>query len=370
VIRRRHCVVALWTAAAATAGCSGEAPYEKPPTPVQVAEVQRRPTVRSLRYSAAIEPERRVDLAFRVGGYVTRLATVDGHTIREGDVVTAGTVLAAVRADDYDVRVRQAQAALAEAEAARGAAAQALARAEGLYEARSLTRPELEQAQAAAESVDAKVAGARALVREAELARGDAELAAPMTGVVLARLIEVGSLVGPGTPGFVIAVTRDVKVVIGIPDTMLPRFVIGTRQHILSEALPDRRFEGRVTNVSPAADLRTRLFEVELTVSNEDAALKPGMVATVDIGSGSSEPAEVLVVPLSAVIRPPGAPDGYAVVVVQEVDGSATARLRRVRLGELMGNEVVVVEGLQPGERIIVQGAPLVADGERVNPAR
>ena len=369
---RRHDLVALCAAATlGAAGCSHEEPYQKPPTPVQVGEVQRRPSERGLRYSAAIEPARRVDLAFRVGGYVTRLAQIDGHVIQEGDVVRAGTSLASVRSDDYDVKVRQAQATLAEAEAARRAAAQAFARAQTLYAANSLTRPELEQAQAAVESIDAKIAAARAVVREAELAKGDAELAAPISGVVLKRLIEVGSLVGPGTPGFVLADTRNVKIVIGIPDTMLPRFVVGTQQRILSEALPDRRFEGRVTNVSPAADPRTRLFEAELTVPNGDAALKPGMIATVDVDGGAAgAPAEAISVPLSAVIRPPGEREGYAVVVVEETNGTPTGRVRRVRLGELMGNDVVVVDGLKQGERIIVQGAALVADGERVNPTR
>lgn len=371
MIRLRNRVTLCAAGLIAVTGCSHEQPYQKPPTPVQVGEVQLRPAARGLRYSAAIEPARRVDLAFRVGGYVSELATVDGHVIREGDVVAAGTRLAAVRAEDYDVKVRQAQAALAEAEAARRAATQGLARAEKLYAAGSLTKPELEQAQATAESIEAKMGSARAVIREAQLAKQDAALTAPIHGVVLKRLIEVGSLVGPGTPGFVMADTNEVKVVVGIPDTMLSRFVVGTHQRIASDALTGRTFDGRVTNVSPAADPRTRLFEAELTVTNRDGALKPGMIATVDVGSGEEAAAASPVsVPLSAVIRPPGEQDGYAVFVIDETGGSPTGRLRRVRLGELTGNDVVVVDGLRRGERIVIQGAALIADGERVNPTR
>src|SRR5690606_22575374 len=117
-------------------------------------------------YSAVIEPARRVDLAFRVGGYVSALARVGGHIIQEGDMVAAGTTLASLRAEDYDVKVRQAQATLAEAVAAQGAATQTLARTEKLYASKSVTKPELEQAQAAAESVDAKMGAARAVIRE------------------------------------------------------------------------------------------------------------------------------------------------------------------------------------------------------------
>lgn len=370
MIRRYH-LLALSAAVSVAAGCSHEQPYEKPPTPVQVAEVQLRPAERALRYSAVIEPARRVDLAFRVGGYVTELARVDGRVIQDGDRVSAGTTLAALRAEDYDVKVRQAEATLAEAEAARRAVSQALDRAQKLYDAKSLTKPELEQAQAASDSVDAKMGAARAVIREAQLAKGYADLTAPITGVVLKRLIEVGSLVGPGTPGFVLADTRTLKVVIGIPDTMLRHFVVGARQPVRSDALPDRAFDGRVTNVSPAADPRTRLFEAELTVANGDGALKPGMIATVDVSPapGVALP-DAIAVPLSAVIRPPGEREGYAVFVVEGADGAETGRLRRVQLGELMGNDVAVVNGLTRGERIIVQGAALIADGERVNPTR
>jgi multidrug efflux system membrane fusion protein len=278
--------VALFIAACVVVApaCGSSEQYDKPLTPVLVEQVGRQSTGRELRYSAVVEPVSRIDLAFRVSGYVTGLAQVNGRAIQDGDPVTAGQVLASVRAEDYDARVTQGQAALAEADAARGAAGQALARAEALYASRSLTRPELEQARAAVESIDAKIGGARALIREAELARGDADLRAPITGLALKRLIEVGALVGPGMPAFALADTRTVKVVIGVPDTMLRRVPAGAVERVRSEALPDRRFEGRISKISPTADPLSRLFDVELTVKNDDGALKPGMVATVDIG--------------------------------------------------------------------------------------
>ena len=112
--------------------------------------------------------------------------------------------------------------------------------AEALFATRSLTRPELEQARAAVAAIDAKTDGGQAVVREAELAREDSYLRAPLTGQVLKRLVEVGSLVGPGSGGFVLADMRTAKVVIGVPDTMLARFRTGARQRVVSEALPDR----------------------------------------------------------------------------------------------------------------------------------
>jgi multidrug efflux system membrane fusion protein len=352
--------------------CRANEPAEKPLTPVLAEIVRRQPTTQAYRYSAVVESINRTDLAFRVGGYVTALAQVNGRAIQDGDTVAAGLVLASVRPDDFEARVRQGQAALAEAEAARAAAAQALARAEALYASRSLAKPDLEQARAAVASIEAKIEGARAVIREAELARGDADLRAPSGGVVLRRLVELGTLVGPGTPAFAIADTRTVKVVIGVPDTMLSRFRMGGVEQLFSEALPDRRFDGRVTKVSPTADQRSRLFDVELTVSNRDGVLRPGMVATVDVARpGSTGSPDVVTLPLAAVVRAPGGGDeDYAVYVLEAAQGGAVARLRRITLGDLVGNRVRVTEGLAEGERVVVRGATLVVDGERVNAAQ
>jgi len=355
------------------AGCGRTAPYEKPLTPVLVADLQRQSLDVPLRYSGAIEPGTRVDTTFRVGGYVTSIASINGRPIQDGDRVTAGMVLASVRPADYDAKVTQARAQLAEATSARAAAAAAVARADALFATRSLTKPELDQAHSMLAAVDARIAGAKALVGEAELARGDSSLRAPLSGVVLKRLVEVGALVGPGTPGFVVADTRTVKVVIGVPDTLLATFREGTVETVRTEALSDRRFEGRVTKVSPTADPRSRLFEVEITLPNADDALKPGMIAAVEVtrpGGRADSRSESVVIPLSAVVRPPGESDGYAVYIVKQDGDVSTAELRRVSLGALLGNDITVVDGLTGTERLIVQGATIVTSGERVNPTR
>ena len=369
----RHPIGFAALAAALTFGaCRGSDTYDKPATPVQVADLARQSAGGALRYSGSVEPGHRVDLAFRVGGYINSLASIGGRVIQDGDMVSAGTVLASVRVDDYDAKVSQATAAQSEGQAARVAAAAALTRAEQLFEKRAVTRQDLEQARAQVATIDAKIAGAKALIREAELARGDSSLKAPISGQILKRLVEVGSLVGPGTPGFVMADNGTVKVVIGVADTILARFKSGATHNVITEALPDRRFTGRVTKVSPTADPRSRLFEVELTLPNADGALKPGMVATVDInGAADAAPPAQLTLPLAAIVRAPGGADGaYAVFVVESGSEGAVARVRNVTLGSLVGNAVAVTSGLTGNEQVVVRGAALLTDGERVNPTR
>jgi hypothetical protein len=97
------------------------------------------------------------------------------------------------------------------------------------------------------------------------------------------------------------------------------------------------------------------------------------MVAAVQVdrpGGHATSRTEAVVIPLSAVVRPPGESEGYAVYIVREQGGVSTAELRRVRLGVLLGNDITVVDGLTGGERLIVQGATIVTNGERVNPTR
>lgn len=349
-----------------TAACAKDQAYQKPPTPVRVQAVTRTAAGSGVRYSASVEPRTRVDLAFKAGGYIQQLAEVGGRTIQDGDRVTRGMVLARIRPADYEEKVKQARSQLAEAEAAHVQAKAAYDRATQLFQARSITRPEREQAQAAYDTVEAKLAGARALVQEAENARAETSLTSPIDGVVLKRLVEVGSLVGPGTGGFVLADVSSVKVVFGAPDTMLKALRVGTVQAVTSEAMPDRSFSGRITKIAPAADPRGRVFDVEITVPNADGALRVGMVAAVQVGDkGATAAPLALVVPLSAIVRAKGR-DGYAVFVVEDKGGESVARLRDVTLGGMIGNQIAVTDGIQAGERVIVSAA-IITDGERVS---
>jgi RND family efflux transporter MFP subunit len=363
----------LWLPAAAAGlmvGCSAPARSEKPLTPVRVQVVGPATATTDIHYAGGVEPKTRVDLAFKSAGYIQSLAQIDGRDVQDGDRVTRGMVLAHVRTTDYDEKVKEAQSQLAEAEAASVPVKQAFDRATALFKANSITRPEMEQAQGAWDTVQAKLAGARALVQEAQNAQADTALVSPLDGIVLKRLIEVGSLVGPGVGGFVLADTSSVKVVFGAPDTMLRRLHTGMTETVTSEALPGREFRGQITNIAPTADPRSRVFDVQLTIPNADNALRVGMIATIQLDtagpSATGQPSALLSVPLTAVVRSKNKPDGYAVYVVDDKGSAAVAHLRDVTLGDMVGNSVGVVSGVTAGERVIVSGATIVNDGETV----
>jgi multidrug efflux system membrane fusion protein len=158
-----------------------------------------------------------------------------------------------------------------------------------------------------------------------------------------------------------------VKAVFGVPDLVVGRLRIGTPLRVTSEAFGPEEFPGRVTAVSPSADAQSRVFNVEVTIPNGDGRLKAGMIASVELApaSASEIPAGAATVPVAAVVKSPKS-GSYAVFVVDGSGETAVARSRDVSLGRISGNRVAVAEGVEAGERVVVSGASLLVDGERV----
>ncbi len=295
-----------------------------------------------------------MDLAFRVSGIVEAITKVRGadgrlRAIQDGDPVRKGQVLARLREIEYRDQVADADAALRQARAD-------YERASQLYENRSISKAEYDAAYA-------RYTATQARRSQAAVALGDATLRAPLDGVILRRSAEVGSLAGPSAPAFSIAATRVVKVVFGVPDVVVARLKLGQTVPIQAEALPGVSLEGRITRISPSADPNSRVFEVEAALPNPQGRLKVGMLATLRLWHETADPA--LVVPLAAIVRPAGDTATYAVYVVAD-SSATTARLRRVRLGEVSGNLIAVREGLRAGEQVVVRGATIVTDGQAV----
>jgi multidrug efflux system membrane fusion protein len=379
-------------------GCQKEEAYEKPAPPVRVQVVENDSGEEGPRYSGSIEPIIRADMAFRQGGYVEEILTVTGEggqrrLVQEGDSVAKGTTLVRLRQSDYLAKLNQAKSQLAQAQSAleqteygvktaqvgRDKAKLDFDRASALFKTQSLTKSDYDGARAQLDAAQAtldggqsqlelargRIAGAKALVDEAEIAVRDSTLHAPIKGVVIKRLVELNSLVGPGTPGFILADLDTVKTVFGAPDVLLPHLRIGLALTVSTQAIPGAKFNGRIARIAPAADPRSRVFEVEVTFANPNHRLKPGMIMSIQLpGTRRSDP--VPVVPLTAIVQSKKDPKGYGVFVVDDQGGKVISRARDVKLGGTLSNRIVVREGLRAGERIIVTGAALVHDGDPV----
>jgi multidrug efflux system membrane fusion protein len=365
----------LWVAVLAgclmlgATACKQENSAETLSLPVHTAMVQTIAVGNGAKYSASIVPYAQVDLSFQSGGYVGSIRQVKNpsggmRNIDQGDWVQKGTVLAVVRQQDYQDKLEQAKAQLARAQAEFEKAKLSFDRVSALYAAQSATKPDYDSAQAQLASTTASVSGAQAQVSEANVALGYCSLQAPFSGWLLKRNIDLGSLVGPATNGFTLADTQSVKAVFGVPDTSISRVRLGQHLAITTDALP-QQFAGRVSAISPAADPKSRVFSVEVTIPNPKDRLKSGMIASLAL-NGEQLPQSVLAVPLSAIIRDPARADSFAVMVADGNGDFQTARLRAVELGGTYGNMIAAKGGVAFGERVITTGVSLIKNGDKV----
>src|SRR5580658_2918456 len=367
--------VKLWISVAATAlllgatACKQQNAAERLPLPVQTAMVKAIDVGNGAKYSASIVPYAQVTLSFQSGGYIASIRQVKSpsggmRNIDQGDWVQKGTVLAVVRQQDYQDKVQQANAQLARSQAENEKAKLSFDRVSALYASQSATKPDYDSAQAQLASTTASVSGAQAELNQANVALAYCSLQAPFNGWIVSRNVDLGTLVGPATNGFTLADTQSVKAVFGVPDISISRVRLGQHLAISTDAFPTP-FAGRVSAISPAADPKSRVFSVEVTIPNPHDRLKSGMIASLAL-DGSQLPQSVLAIPLSAVIRNPGVANGFAVMIAEGGGDTETARLRAIELGDIYGNMIAAKSGLNSGESVITTGAAIVKNGDKV----
>jgi multidrug efflux system membrane fusion protein len=402
----------LTAAALFLASCSKQKQVEPVIQVVRAGVVQEIQPGAEERYSVSIEPFEKVDLAFRSGGIVERILQVRGadgriRNVQAGDRVAANAQLAQVRPLDYQHALEQSEAQHAEAEAqwaqaqAQRAQAQAeLARARAnfntaqveyvrtshLFQSASMVKQQYDEAKgryeagsaavaaaeegvkAAEEGVKAAengVAKAAAAVKEAKLSLSDTTVNAPFAGWVMARNVDRGSLVDGKTIGFTIEDTHLVKAAFAIPDFRLPGIRRGQKQSVLLEPL-QRTATGVVTSISPQADPQSRVFTVEVTLENAREDIRPGMIGSLILARArDSRPR--LVLPLTAVVRAPGDPNGFAVFRLVERGGKSCASAQTIEIGETFGDSIEVTRGLSAGQKIISLGGAQLHDGQQVS---
>ena len=350
-------------------GCTRAESEPKALIPVRIAQVQKISTGSETRYSANIVPNAQVDLAFKSGGYAQSIRQVRGtdgrmRAVDTGDWVSRGTVLAMVRQQDYTDSREQARAQLARAQADCDHAKLNFDRTSNLYSSQSATKPEYDQAKAQFQSATASLSNAKASLSQAQLALDDSSLRAPFDGWIVKRSVDIGALVGASVAGFTIADTHSVRAIFGVPDNAMGRIRLGQQELVTTDAFT-AQFAGRVSAISPAADPKSRVYSVEVTIPNPHNQLKSGMIASLSLG-GEVLPKEVLAVPLSAVIRDPEKPQGFAVLLADGSGDPTTVRARPIDLGDAYGNMVEVIGGAEAGDLVVTAGSTLVKSGDKV----
>lgn len=325
--------------------CGGDEPAAPGPggdggprvTVVETAPVESGSIAREVEVSGVVEPIRTVSVN-------SQLATmVNAVHAEEGDRVSTGAVLARLEGADLAANFESARAAL---EAARAA----FERAEQLREREVITLPEYERDRTA-------LAAAEAVHRQLQTRVGYATIRSPIAGVVTAKHVEAGDVVGPQTPLFEVADISTLVVPIGVSELDVGQLTAGDTVTVSLDAFPDRPFRGRIRRIFPSADPMTRLVTVEVALEPGSQA-RPGYLARVQLRLDARD--DVLLVPASAILT--GSSGEESTFVVE--DGKAFRR--EVESGLVSQGRVEVVSGLNRGEIVVVEGGSSLREGAQV----
>jgi len=368
------------------AGCRPAEVAEPLPVAVRVARLQLEPITQETRFTATVRERHRVELSFKVPGTVAALWQVPGvdgkpRDVQEGDQVTSDprTPLAQLDDSDYRRRLITAQERVAQAEAKQRAALATVTAVRAGFERIKVLRERDSVAQQAyddalgkrdaavaeLDAVQREVAAARVALQQADDDFKNCRLVLPLPKAVVSRkYIEKGERVQAGQPVFQIMDLSRVRVAFGVPDTKVDHLQIGQTMTVTADAVPGEQFTGRITKILPAADLRTRTFEVEMTI-DEPRGLRPGMVVTIFVGREQS----MVLLPLTAIHRGLR-PDEYLVYTVVSERGMKVARQRRVKLGGIADNRIQLLPGSEsqvgPGDAVVVAGSFRLTEGQPV----
>ncbi|MBU6367608.1 MAG: efflux RND transporter periplasmic adaptor subunit [Gemmatimonadetes bacterium] len=293
----------------------------------------------------------------RSSGYVTALRVDIGSAVRRGETLAV--------LDMPEVREQAAQAAAVaeQAEASAALARTALARWQQLAAQGVVSPQELDERTAAANVTEANARAARANLANLRETLRFGALVAPYPGLVTARTIDLGSLVTAGTaagarPLLTVVQLDTVRIMVQVPQSAAARVRVGMRPRILARDLgKDAEFTGTVVRTAGAMDPATRTLLVEVQVPNPQRRLLPGMFTAVQLkvpGTGAS-------------LRLP------AIALIVRAEGTLAARVERdtvrlvpVTLGRDFGTTVEVLEGLAPGDAVVVNPPESLEDGQLV----
>ncbi|MDE7376326.1 MAG: efflux RND transporter periplasmic adaptor subunit [Muribaculaceae bacterium] len=184
-------------------------------------------------------------------------------------------------------------------------------------------------------------------------------LVSPISGVVTARNYDPGDMTNGATPVLTVGqITPNVKVMISATENDFSKFKVGTPVAVTFDAYPGETFEGKISRIYPTVNPSTRTFQAEILVANQQGKILPGMFARVNMDFGTESR---VVVPDLAVVKQTGSGNRYVYVYN---DGRVS--MRRVELGQRLGDAYELISGVEDGDSVVVVGQVRLADGVAV----
>ena len=307
-------------------------------TPVQTTRVARKSLEQSRRLLGTFEPSRELDVTAQAQGEVI------SEAVREGERVRTGSLIAKI--DD-----EQLQYQLIAAEADYQDAVREAKRYEALIAGEAVPKVQLNKAQLRLASTESQLKSLKKRIRQTRIT-------APFSGVITSKMFEKGSVVAPGMPIAHLTDIATLKLIVQVPEADLLSFQEGEEATVKTDVHPTATYPGTVMMVGAKGD-EAHNFPVHVRVSNsEEHPLRAGMYGYLQFDR--SDQNEALVIPREALI---GSSRDASVYLVRD----SVAYQQPIRLGQTAGGDLEVLEGLQEGDQVVVNGQINLTDSTQVS---
>ena len=321
------------------AGCKKKPEAGGPPpslaTTVLAAEARRQPVAETLAVVGTLAANEFVEVKSETDGAIAEILFQEGQPVKRGDLL--------VRLDEskFSAAVREAEASLKLSDTTFG-------RNKELFREKLVSQQEYDQA-----SATFQVNQATLELRKRQLQ--DARLYAPFAGVVGARNISAGQVINKNTTLTWVVDVDVIKAEFNVPERFLSQMKAGQTIELTVAAYPGVKFPGEVYFLAPQVEPNTRTMQIKARVPNADHRLKPGMFANLDLRLTLRE--DAIVIPESALLTMGERTQVYV------IGADGTAQVRPVKVGTRLANQIEILSGLQPGEKVVAEGLQKIRPG-------
>lgn len=320
---------------------------QQPAVTVATAIAQKSSWTPALHATGSLRAIQGVDVTTEVPGTVAEIAFESGQRVDKGELLLA-----------LDASTEKAE--LAGLRAQSELALQTLERKRALRKRGVGSQADLDQAQAEYENARAAIGAKRALIDKKVLE-------APFSGTVGLRQVDLGQYLAPGTLVVTLQALDPIYLDFRLPQQQLAKVHAGQTVELRIQGLEPDVFTGQIVAISPRVEVGTRSFDVRAQLANEDEKLRPGMFGSLRVVLDQSQ--QVVTVRQTAISYNPYGDTVFKVVQETPEGGGEPRKVVRrvnVRTGETRADQVQVLEGVEPGDEVVIAGQLKLTGGDPV----
>lgn len=322
------------------------AAMQPPPEAVTTIVAAREEWPATISAIGTVAPVQGVTVSADLPGIVERIAFDSGRGVEQGDVLV-------------ELDTRQERAQLTAAEAQLELTRLNFERMQRLVAEDAVSRAEFDSAAAAHRQADARIHEIRATIERKTIR-------APFSGVLGIRQVNLGQYLSGGDPVVPLQSLNPIYVNFGVPQQEVAQIRLGRTVRITANDLGEAEFTGRVSAIDSIADAATRNVQVQTTLANTGAKLRPGMFVQAQVILGATR--SVIALPASAINYAPYGDSVFVIADLKNEQGQTYRGVRQqvVKLGATRGDQIAVLSGINPGEEIVTSGVFKLRNGAAV----